>query len=78
MSKRATNLFNDMIMIENILENDYNIYNISSGFIKYQNNKFDIFLKNKKPVLVRDKRIPSKIIIYNDLHSAYVNIFNIH
>lgn len=76
MSKRKSSPFNDMIMIENILQSRYDIHNME-GFVKYQNENFDILLKNKKTIFVRDKRVLNNIVIYNDLHTAYINIFKI-
>jgi hypothetical protein len=76
MSKRKSNSFNDMIMIENIFQSGYDVHNMG-GFVKYQNEHFDILLKNKKIIFVRDKRIINNIVIYNDLYTAYVNIFKI-
>lgn len=77
MSKRKSTPFNDMIMIENILQSTYVVHNMD-GVVKYQNDNFDILLKNKKIVFVRDKRVLNKLVIYNDLHTAYINIFKIH
>ena len=50
-----------------LLEND--------GYVKYTNRDFEVIVKSNHSIIVIDKRDPLKQTIYNNLRTAYKQLF---
>lgn len=66
-----------MVMIRAILRNNFTIESFDE-YTRYGNSDFDIIVKNKSNVVVRDKRDNENIVMYNNIKIAYDMMFNSH